>query len=610
MKLKSFLATLCCMSVLVAFSSCKSSDKSEKIDLIPVKLSKKGNWSMMDKDGKIVYQDEFKNCPTASYNGYFSVEEGEGYTLYKSGGKKPEPVKGCENLKSVGCMEDDLIPVTFKNERISIVDGKGKKKFTLDPIKNCEVVACASSFSEGLLIVSLEDNTMGYVDKSGKLAIPAKYKMAAGFYEGLALVVTESNKKDGESSDMIISVINKKGEQVFKLPEDFSVVNTQFINGKLFTRNEDTYYMFDKKGEKTKLSSKIRYIADINDDYIIYQNEDGQYGVLDYKGETVIRPKFESLEFAKEDGKFIGKREGNENEVVLINKKGEVQKTLDYKEMSYLKGFGYLAREGSTYSLLNDNFKAKCKEDIYDFSFNLAQSPQVETDYFDMNGVAKSIVGMITSNGVSNYVFGTSASKLFGNEDPSQYQYRSSNADLTDLNKTGFRYSISAVGQFTAQMADYSYDYYSYSSSYYWNPASKLAGIVINLSTESQWGEEGFKAMKSALSAAGYKLVKSGVTDGNKYGALYNKGTVVVFVSALEGGTTCEVLVGSSAEAPELENSLKNMIDPEGKISEYSSPSISMGPDFSTSAPVAVEADSAVASYSDFEPEPDSDIDF
>ncbi len=601
MKLKSFSTLLCCLAAMsLAFSSCTKND-DEDIDLIPVKLSKDGNWSMMNKKGEIVYQDEFKNAPTLAINGVFSVKEGDYYTLYKMGDKKPEVVKGCDKLKSVGMMEDGLIPVTVENERISVIDDDGKKKFTLNPIKNQEVVACHATFSDGLLAVELEDGKCGYVDKSGKVVISPKYDDVAPFDEGLALV----GKTDADTigAKETFYVINKKGEEVFKLKEDYEPVTSQFMNGRIIVRNDDTYYVFDKKGEKTKLSSKIKAIDDCNEDYIIFRNDEGQFGLMDYKGETIIRAKYQNLLFADDD-EFIAQREGDDGEIMLIDEKGEVKKKIDYKEVRYIKSFGYFVKEGSTYTLLNDKLKPKTKEEIYDYNLASAPSFKVDTDYFDASGVAKKLVSMIDVDGIGKYKFDMSASQIMNGKEPREYTY-SSEVQLDDLNVSGFRYNINVQAAFNAALADYSYDYSSYESRYYWNPASRLAGFMLNLSTQTEWGEKGFNAISSALKDAGYKLAKKGTADSNSYAAVYTKGSEVVYFTSQAKGGMCQVVVASTKLVPDILNNMKNNINENGKISDYtytsSVPSVLSAPavDFETEAPAEPDSDVAGDPYAE-----------
>ena len=121
-------AILAAWSVL--FVSCSSSD-NVKIELLPVKTTKDGKWSMMNKDGELVYDSEFKNRPTVAVEGVFAVEGDNGITLYSTAQKTPTELPGCTELKSAGYMSDGLIPVTKKDSRITVINKKGKTEFEL-----------------------------------------------------------------------------------------------------------------------------------------------------------------------------------------------------------------------------------------------------------------------------------------------------------------------------------------------------------------------------------------------------------------------------------------------------------------------------------------------
>lgn len=570
MKLNSVIATLSALVVLAMMSSCEKDGmrgRWDDIDLIAVRTSKDGNWSMMNKKGKIVYDAEFKNQPSLSYNGLFSVEEGEGITVYSSAADKPKAVKGLENLKYAGCLEDGLMPVTFPNSRISIVDKEGKKQFELNPINNQEVVSCSPIFSDGLLLFKLEDGKCGYMDRRGKVVIPAKYDESRDFNEGLALVATLG--KDSTSYET--SVIDKSGKKQFTLKDDYEPVSYSFNYGKIIVRNDDVLYFFDTKGEKTKLPSKIKGISDYSSDYIIFRNDDHLYGVADIKGEVIVRAKYKSISFAGTLDTFLAVKDGDGEDAVLLDKKGEVVKELDYEEIFAIPTFGYLAKEGSTSTLLGDDFETKSKEEIYDYALNPSASYVIRTDYFDVNGVAKKIVSMIGTDGIGSYKFDMTSAQIMKNESPNSYTYQTT-YPLPDLSKAGFRYDVSVKANFTASMADYSYsyDYYSYTSSsnYYWNPASRIDAFQVTLTAESEWGKRGFEALKTALSDAGFKLKKSGVVDNNSYGAFCEKGNVMVAFVSPHKGTTCEIMVYSKALLPEFENALLEFINANGKIDE------------------------------------------
>ena len=154
---------LFCIGTLIAvlFSSCSSSDL--EVQYLPFKKDKDDNWGLINAKGKILYEDEFENCPSAVVNGYFSVEGKKGtYTVYKA--TEGSPTEIIDGLVSVGCMSEGLIPVTKKNCRISYINEKGEEQFTLDPIKGNEITEVTSFFSDGLALFQIKqvDDSSGY----------------------------------------------------------------------------------------------------------------------------------------------------------------------------------------------------------------------------------------------------------------------------------------------------------------------------------------------------------------------------------------------------------------------------------------------------------------
>lgn len=543
--------------------SCAGSSGSDfdNIDLVPVTLSKDANWSMINDKGEIVYDGEFKNRPSVAYNGYFSVEEGKGYTLYKADSKKPEAVKGLEELVSVGFVEDGLVPVVYPKSRITVVNTSGEKKFELEPVKGVEVVECALSFQEGLLEFTTDEGKHGYYNTSGKVAINADFDTASQFSEGLAVVGRQV--KDSTDTTMKYEVIDKKGKTVFKIKDGYSLESFLYSGGYLVAKNEDRIVFFDKKGEVTKMPSKINEVSDYNDKYIIYRNEEDEYGVADFNGEVIIRPKYENMVFNGDDT-FFARKKGDEKEVLLLDSKGETVKTLDYEIVIAAGRFGYFAKDGNTISVLDDDFKAKTKDEFYDLRLNYSACYSIRTDYFNTAAVAKTLVAMIGDGKVGDVVLCQTPAQVMKDKEASRFTY-TSHSDLESLEKSGFRYKISAEGYFTEPMANYNYDYSTYSSSYSWNPESKLAMVNLNLFCETDWGKEGRKELESALKSAGFKLVKSGETNSIP-SAMYKKGNTLVVVICPDEGKDAGLCIGSSKLPGAEEEMLKSVSN--GEVTE------------------------------------------
>lgn len=402
--MKSFrrLALIVVISLIAV--GCSKGGSEEAIVLVPVKVSSNGNWSMLDRNGHILYDDEFKNQPDFAVNGFFSVKEGNLFTLYKVGNSQPEAVAGCDGLISVGYMSEGVIPATFSGGRICLLDRNGKKVCEIGPYDGNEVLECRNRFTEGLLPVCIVDednkNLWGYVNTKGEMIIEPKYHTAYNFHDGLAYVSKEQNPTEAYGSLYHGMFIDSTGKEIMEFDNDTSVVPPfYFQNGHILLSEDDSHFIVDKKGEKKKLPSKINEVYSFNGKYVIFPSVDGELGAADIDGNIVIRPKYESLQFGIDDI-FLAKKFGL-NDYFAIDSHGEVLKELDaYEDIDPIAQFGYFVKNGKKYSLLDKNFKEINDESFSGFKDNWGFTHyynNVISDYFDSSKVAHDITELIYS---------------------------------------------------------------------------------------------------------------------------------------------------------------------------------------------------------------------
>lgn len=532
-------------------TSCSGGSFSEQfadVDLIPVKLEKEGKWSLVNPDGKVVYDGEFANRPSCAINGYFSVEEGEGYTLYKIGGKNPEAVKDMEKLKYVGYVSDGLIPVTAKNSRITVMKPTGELAFELTPYKDAEIVECSDAFSEGMLCFETEDGKYGYYNTKGEVVINPIFDTANDFKEGLAVV----GEKDDKTGDRKFSVIDKKGETVFKIKDGVDIEAYRFISGHLLLKEDDRYILCDKKGEMNKLPSKIESIRDYNDKYIIYRSENG-YGVCDLNGEIIIRPKYKTLYF-NTSNTFFAKKDGSDDEMLVLDKNGDqIGETLDYEDVYPLGKFGFLAEEGKTATLLNSDYKPKTENEYYDFGFSHSACYSVRSDYFNMTAIAGNMMDRIKGNEVGGIKLGTLASAALTGQNPSDYKYAAI-AYIKGFAKRYYGYRINGIMEFNASITQDEWDSYNYKYNYYWNPEAKVLALDVKMNCDKEWGADGQKVLVNALTKAGYKTV----VEHSELTTLLKKGKVLVLVVSTSNAAIVSMVDGSNGD---MEDFIKTNID-------------------------------------------------
>ncbi|MGN1251789.1 MAG: WG repeat-containing protein [Muribaculaceae bacterium] len=527
---KSIMGTLAIAAAcLPTVTSCSGDGLDLPFEYLAVQESEDGNWSFYSPDGETLFKDEFKNRPSNVVDGYFFVPEGkkELYTLYKFGGRL-EPVT--EGLKDVGYMGDGLIPAVRENERISLLDGDGKVKFTLQPVGGKEITMCGDRYSEGLLNIAADDGKAGakwgFVDTKGKVVIAPKYSTASHFKEGLSVVCTTD---EPFADDAEFAIIDKKGEVVKKFKAGTSPIVYQFHSGRLALRDSNEHIiMVDKKGETVaKLPVKAKAVSEWDSDYIVFKDEDGKYGVMDYEGEVLVRAKYDNIQIIGSN-RFLGNiEESDETKAIIFDKNGDEEMRID----SYKRGvvwaaqFGLAGIDRKTTTFIDKDGKARKNAEFANIGG--IGSGTVISDYFNAEGVISDITALITDKGIDKYAIGENPSQTFPGREPQDFTYKSY-VDLDDLAKDGQDYRITAAIYFSAPMADWGYDG-SYNRQYYWNPNSFLYKAVIDIVSEN-WGVKEAEDLAKALVKKGFKN-EMNATSKDIYSAWLTKGDLGVFIN-------------------------------------------------------------------------------
>lgn len=529
-------AVLCAVSA--GFAGCSGgsdNDPYSRIDYLAVRTGDDTNWSLYGPGGEIKFPEEFKERPSCVIEGLFSVKEGEGYTLYKAT-DKCEPVKDAEGLYAVGFMSDGLIPVTHKKERISVINKSGEKKFSLDPVKGKEIVSCEAGFCEGMMMIQTEDELYGYINTKGEVVITPKYNDANSFAEGLAVVSTKD--KEGEEKYL---VIDKKGETVFTFRQGMRPVNYTYESGMLVARDaNDHYVLLDTKGEVAfKCPSKVEGVGQYDNKYMVWRADDGQWGIMDLEGNVLVRPKYNSIAIMGGD-KFLA---NNDERAVVINTDGEESLRIeDYDRVIWAGKFSFVAFDKKTVMFLDKEGKMFKNAEFHTAYDSWAPSRWVRSDFFNTAAVVSDVCSMINDKGVDKYVIGEGPGAHFSN--PSDYTYRS-NVSIPDLDKKGYRYSISTSAYFSSSMADYDYSFngYDYIRKDYWRPGCELSQIAISINTETDWGNSGSEAIVEQLKKDGFKVEAMTNKDTTTFMALLHKGNILVAVQSNKGAYSGSVVV-------------------------------------------------------------------
>lgn len=546
-----------CAALVPVFTACgsDSADRMEdNYEAVPVVVERDDNWSLVDKDGKFLYEDEFENQPSAVVEGHFIVREGDYYVLYKAADKKPVAVSGCDELVSAGIMSDGLIPVTKKDSRITVVNKKGEQVFELTPYNNHEIVECDARFFDDLLCVRDDENNYGFVNRKGEMVIKPQYQQAGRFSEGLAVV-----RKDDESPYM---VIDKKGETVFKLKKGWTPSSFWFDGVLVVSDDNDRVLFVDRKGESVKCPSKVKSVRDVGKKYFVF-TEDGNDGVMDRENmEVVIRPKYAYI-CLMPDNKFLCVESSGEG--VILNSEGDKLIEIDDYQygLGYSRFFGLIGREKNDFVVLDDKGKPVKGMEYYNIGDGIILH-DVRSDYFDIQRIADLIAKAAAPGGVDNYKFGkTAASVLPGTA--ADYKYTRS-ADIESLTGKGYKFTYATKAEFLHYIADYHYSYGS-GSSYTFTPDNELVAIEFTASISKEIGENAFNRFVEAIKGDGYTLGASNFDEGLAVFRKGNTAAALLRVKSSYGDTDVTVRTAGTFTEEEY-NTILRQIDSKAAVAE------------------------------------------
>lgn len=487
-----------------------------KVEYIAVQEEEDGAWSFMDREGKILLDEEFTGTAYGVYNGMFAVRDNGKYALYVFDEKKPMPVHDCDELQGVGLYSEGLVPIVREHERISLVNKDGETQFALEPYKNKEIISCHPNYSEGLLCVRTQDEVFGYVDTKGNMVIEPKYDHANPFVEGLAVVATY----DKDNNNLSYKIIDKKGEVVFSLKKKWYSSNT-FQNGRLVVTDDDDHiYICDKKGEMEKCPGKVSSVADLGKKAYAFANSDNEWGVMTYDGEMIVRPKYNYITIM-DDGRFLGSKDESFD---ILNADGDVEVTVDdYKYPAVLGDFCIVANDKGSHQFFNLKGEELRNANFKDYNMPIGRI--LESDFFNTEGFAADIANLVTENGIGKFTFATQPRTMV-NGSPDDFRYKSS-VELTDLDVKGYRYEINPAVNFTASLTTYDYNSGTYSGTYSWNPDCKVGLFSLNISC-IQVTRDIIDSIKAALEKKGFTEITAKDKDSDNVVIIFKKGTTLL----------------------------------------------------------------------------------
>lgn len=361
----------------------------------PFQSDKDGKWGLISDKGNVLADGEFQNVPTNVMNGRFFVENVDGlWEIYKAN----------ENLETVGEEYKDIIefignvtPAVKKGEHITLIDRDGNVKATLDKAEGKNIIRCRR-FESGYAIITTEDGLSGAINMNGEVVISPKFAVLIPVAKGKFLAIKEKDI-DVEKNEFVISFVDTKGKNVSDLkigtgqkyvnlnPEASDFEHSRLaVSTKIDDQEHWGYVSFDKE-VLLKPSSKIKYLGQIKGDDFIF-SDGNNYGVRNIKGDVILRPKYDNLDWVTDELLVCSKSDG---EYDLINLKGEVLTQESYQRILPIQFGGNLPAQISDNSWTFISHKgqevsSKDMPDIFNLWLNRKLS-DIESDFVDYDGI-------------------------------------------------------------------------------------------------------------------------------------------------------------------------------------------------------------------------------
>ena len=330
-----YLSALICFLVLLCLSC--SREQEHHVQFIPFQESDNSLWGLISPDGKVLFNEEFKEKPTVVRDDRFMVRNADGLWEIYTAEEKPQKI-GTE-YAFASMFNNGKALVSEKGKCVSLIDTKGKTIKVLDKVDG-KTVDAVERFSEGYAIFK-SGNYVGVIDDNGNKVVEPEYLKMYSCSDGKFIALHKKYEKEAKkdsSTNLKFDVLNTSGKVLFSISmnkyKDFGGgFQNGYLDVYLEAKNEKCGGIINDKGEIViKPTTKIKKVGQIRNDYFTYNNGDG-WGVMNLKGETVIRAKYDLLYFANDDMMVaMTKKDGGSQEYKYINMKDETIGTDTYDD--------------------------------------------------------------------------------------------------------------------------------------------------------------------------------------------------------------------------------------------------------------------------------------
>ncbi|MDE5850081.1 MAG: WG repeat-containing protein [Muribaculaceae bacterium] len=274
-KYNSLFLTFSALAAATVLTGC--GEDSPKVTQLPFKTEQDGKWGLISTDGKVILENEFRNVPTYVTDDRFFVQNQDGFWEMYTASEKPERIGG--ELRYASVFSDGVAMVTPRDQPISIIDTKGNVKMELVEFEG-KKVSWAGPFVRSTAIVGC-DTVQGVVNTSGKTVVKPEYANINQLVNGLLI----ADSHEYVSTHLEYDTIKPKGTEKIL---DHKGNEKYVLDGSKYW-NIVSEAVTDKYITVRKRNLEMKTVGSGKDSYT-YPEVTWTYSVIDYKGETVLKP--------------------------------------------------------------------------------------------------------------------------------------------------------------------------------------------------------------------------------------------------------------------------------------------------------------------------------
>ena len=337
------IVCICIVTTMLILNGCGKSngedDASMHREYLAVRPSNGFNWNIIDKNGQVVVETEFRTDASSISNVFddvYWVRFSNGRRQLFSVNQPNQPLLDEEYADVADFIYCGYTFVAARKQPIRIINTKGETVATLpESIKECR-----SFNKDGYAVIKDESGKFGVVDTSGKIVIVPTYTNLAPLGEGVFLAE-------------FCQFVDVKGNILGDIDhQKYIVTNLSMEKGKMIVRNTTNSQccVINQKGEEEYALPMAVDASPYRSGYAAFKDASGQWGVVDDDGDVVVTPKYSML-FNVGGGDFIAMANGGFG---VINAKNEIIVDFSYGEFDTEKlGDNFIMGTGYEYMLVN-----------------------------------------------------------------------------------------------------------------------------------------------------------------------------------------------------------------------------------------------------------------